>query len=128
MLGSYYVSGLPTTENYNFTGKPKVHVNFRLNHNGIVVLEDAEAEITVVSLVEGNNDWNNILTRLVKPNATANKTATVEEKTTENSEGEATNEPEPENKGEEAPETKPETENSAESSTETKTETVTEVD
>jgi len=92
ILAEYYVSGLPTTEKYNFTGSPKIHANFRLNSNGMIVLEDAEAEITVISIVE------------VKPTP-ANTTSNETEKTEEaNTEGEATEE----NVEEKVEETKPE--------------------
>ncbi|KAM9997399.1 hypothetical protein ACTFIZ_010901 [Dictyostelium cf. discoideum] len=47
-LATYTVSNVPTPgEKYNFTGKPKIHCSFRLTTSGIVVLEKAEAEITV---------------------------------------------------------------------------------
>ncbi|EGC31759.1 hypothetical protein DICPUDRAFT_156336 [Dictyostelium purpureum] len=47
-IAVYTIDSLPTPgEKYNFTGKPKVHCGFRLTSSGIVVLEKAEAEITV---------------------------------------------------------------------------------
>jgi hypothetical protein len=46
-IATYEVSGVPTAEQYNFTGKPKVHSSCRLNSNGMVVLEKAEAEISL---------------------------------------------------------------------------------
>lgn len=53
-LGVYEVTGVPTSgEQYNFTGKPKVHASFRLNSNGMFVLEKAEAEITATHIVTG---------------------------------------------------------------------------
>jgi hypothetical protein len=51
-IATYSVTGLPTTDQYNFTGKPKISASFRLNLNGMVVLEKAEAEITVYELVK----------------------------------------------------------------------------
>ncbi|KAN0026103.1 hypothetical protein ACTFIV_007085 [Dictyostelium citrinum] len=60
-LATYTVANVPTTgEKYNFTGKPKIHCSFRLTTSGIVVLEKAEAEITV---------------SLIKPQPQQNKTS-----------------------------------------------------
>ncbi|KAN0053001.1 hypothetical protein ACTA71_012482 [Dictyostelium dimigraforme] len=62
-LATYTVTNVPTTgERYNFTGKPKIHCSFRLTTSGIVVLEKAEAEITV---------------SLIKPQPQQNKTSTT---------------------------------------------------
>lgn len=45
-FGKYLVSGIPPQE--EGASKPKVTLSFRLNNNGLVVLEKAEAEITVI--------------------------------------------------------------------------------
>jgi hypothetical protein len=47
LIAEYLVSGFSKLQAYNFTGKPKVNAHFRLNSNGMFVLEDAEAEITI---------------------------------------------------------------------------------
>ncbi|GAM25962.1 hypothetical protein SAMD00019534_091370, partial [Acytostelium subglobosum LB1] len=68
-IAVYTVSGVPVpSAALNFTGKPKIHCSIRLNTNGMVVLEKAEAEITVYALK----------TKAIPSNSTANATATVD--------------------------------------------------
>jgi len=50
-IALFSISGIPVAnDKLNFTGKPKVHCSFRLNSNGMIVLEKAEAEITVTTI------------------------------------------------------------------------------
>eukprot|EP01119_Soliformovum_irregulare_P015050 TRINITY_DN4188_c0_g1_i1.p1 TRINITY_DN4188_c0_g1~~TRINITY_DN4188_c0_g1_i1.p1 ORF type:complete len:876 (-),score=301.19 TRINITY_DN4188_c0_g1_i1:19-2376(-) len=49
LIGNYAVTGLPSHEQYNFTGKPKVHVSIRVNPFGMIQIEKAEAEITILT-------------------------------------------------------------------------------
>eukprot|EP01123_Difflugia_compressa_P009323 TRINITY_DN3058_c0_g1_i1.p1 TRINITY_DN3058_c0_g1~~TRINITY_DN3058_c0_g1_i1.p1 ORF type:complete len:476 (+),score=164.76 TRINITY_DN3058_c0_g1_i1:95-1522(+) len=51
VIETYVFDGLPTTDKYNYTGKPKVHVQFLLSTSGIIELVKAEAEITVIQYV-----------------------------------------------------------------------------
>ncbi|KAM9971905.1 hypothetical protein ACTFIW_011893 [Dictyostelium discoideum] len=76
-LATYTVSNVPTPgEKYNFTGKPKIHCSFRLTTSGIVVLEKAEAEITV-SLIKPQPQQNKTSSSSsTKKNTTTIETAT----------------------------------------------------
>ncbi|KAF2074309.1 hypothetical protein CYY_004369 [Polysphondylium violaceum] len=54
-IALYSISAIPVaSDKLNFTGKPKVHCSFRLNTNGMIVLEKAEAEITVTTIKTKN--------------------------------------------------------------------------
>eukprot|EP01116_Phalansterium_solitarium_P019907 TRINITY_DN5727_c0_g1_i1.p1 TRINITY_DN5727_c0_g1~~TRINITY_DN5727_c0_g1_i1.p1 ORF type:complete len:1020 (-),score=364.52 TRINITY_DN5727_c0_g1_i1:14-3073(-) len=50
-IGLFNVTGVPSQERYNYTGKPKIQLTFRLNQYGMPVVEKAEAEITVLANV-----------------------------------------------------------------------------
>ncbi|KAM9957502.1 hypothetical protein ACTFIR_009609 [Dictyostelium discoideum] len=77
-LATYTVSNVPTPgEKYNFTGKPKIHCSFRLTTSGIVVLEKAEAEITV-SLIKPQPQQNKTSSSTTKKNTTTIETATTD--------------------------------------------------
>ncbi|KAK5575296.1 hypothetical protein RB653_010554 [Dictyostelium firmibasis] len=74
-LATYIVSNVPTPgEKYNFTGKPKIHCSFRLTTSGIVVLEKAEAEITVSMIKPQPQPNKNTTTASTKKNATIETT------------------------------------------------------
>ncbi|KAL6061580.1 Hypoxia up-regulated protein 1 [Balamuthia mandrillaris] len=47
-LALYTISGIEQSRKHNYTGKPKISVAFRLNLNGLLELETAEMEYTVV--------------------------------------------------------------------------------
>jgi len=51
LLETFYFDNLPTPEQYNFTGKPKVYIQFQLSTSGVIELIKAEAEITVTEYV-----------------------------------------------------------------------------
>ncbi|MBS1890091.1 MAG: Hsp70 family protein [Actinobacteria bacterium] len=51
-IASYQVNGVPTTEMFNFTGKPRLSANFRLDPKGMFEIEKIEAEITLISTVQ----------------------------------------------------------------------------
>eukprot|EP01133_Synstelium_polycarpum_P016947 gene16947-20160_t len=78
-IAVYTVSGLPVpSESLNFTGKPKVHCIFRLNTNGMVLLEKAEAEIAVTTSRQRNITQNSTIGE-----SSADATATTPTTTTE---------------------------------------------
>eukprot|EP00010_Vexillifera_abyssalis_P001096 CAMPEP_0201560938 /NCGR_PEP_ID=MMETSP0173_2-20130828/78527_1 /ASSEMBLY_ACC=CAM_ASM_000268 /TAXON_ID=218659 /ORGANISM="Vexillifera sp., Strain DIVA3 564/2" /LENGTH=908 /DNA_ID=CAMNT_0047975403 /DNA_START=31 /DNA_END=2755 /DNA_ORIENTATION=- len=53
---SYDISGLPTMERFNYTGKPKLVFGFRLQSNGLITLESAEAEYTILEYPQQIDD------------------------------------------------------------------------
>jgi len=55
-LGSFAISDIPTELQYNFTEKPKLQASFRLNSNGMFVLEKVEAELSVETQVKIEED------------------------------------------------------------------------
>ncbi|EGG17581.1 heat shock protein 70 family member [Cavenderia fasciculata] len=47
-IAVYNITSIPqASDSLNFTGKPKIHCSLKLNSNGMVVLERAEAEVTI---------------------------------------------------------------------------------
>ena len=51
-IAFYTISGVEKTRAHNYTGKPKIGLGFRLTTSGLIELEKAEAEITVVKWPE----------------------------------------------------------------------------
>jgi hypoxia up-regulated 1 len=50
-IDSYVFDNLPTPDKYNFTGKPKVFIQYQLTTSGVIELLKAEAEITVTEYI-----------------------------------------------------------------------------
>lgn len=55
LLSAVQVSGIPTKEMYNYTGKPELQAYFRLSNSGMVVLDKVEAEITIIEYPKGSH-------------------------------------------------------------------------
>jgi len=51
-ISFYTITGVEKTRAHNYTGKPKISLGFRLTTSGLIELEKAEAEITVVKWPE----------------------------------------------------------------------------
>lgn len=87
-LGSWYISGIPTQEEYNFTGTPKVSLHCRLTISGIVSLESAEAEVTVLIYPQDNPEVKTEESQKTEGNNSSSKSEDGEEAKADEEKGE----------------------------------------